>query len=518
MECLNDAGEMLLTQTTLSRQTTDQDEVWDEVFADKSKDLCRKTFPAPDPNKLSSKALSFNIVLSIVGTTVLGISAQMRVGGWILPPLLLCLGCAIVSELTLLVSDTIDELQMKGHNVVAYQDYVEGSLGRHAKAVSTVSSALALLGMICNGFILEANNLQFFAPLKWQWFWESEHGGRNWWALLLSSTTILYCFVDAASLLKKSAALGPFVCAACVVLAWLGTGSAVKELEYFPESCQNAGDQLYWSFLPGDGSGDIWTLVSSITNISAYSFYCFAVVITVPSLKHEMQEPRQLAPAAISAYIVCVALFLSIMLVGYWGFGNLTPDNLIDGMRQDRPAGWWATTRPWETGSGTLAGNTFAWMIIVNLLLTDAIYVPCTVINLENSAPDFFNGRCFRGFCLRIFVVVFRLIVATYVDSFIALTNLTSSLFCVVTNVLFPVLAFHSIRERPVSKLRKASHLLIFCFGCVVMLFGTGSAVMDIISPPDALTQSRGFFPRQAISGECQRLYEFALEAKSTAG
>ena len=31
------------------------------------------------------------------------------------------------------------------------------------------------------------------------------------------------------------------------------------------------------------------------------------------------------------------------------------PENLVDGMRDDRPSGWWALNRSWETGKLTAA-------------------------------------------------------------------------------------------------------------------------------------------------------------------
>lgn len=468
--------------------------------------------PRLDPDKLDGRGLACNMVLSVLGTSLLGVPAQMKRAGWILGPSLIALGCVIVAETTVLVSSTVDVLRRKyDAEVVAYQDFVEGALGKRARIASTVTSALALLGMICNGFVLESRNLQFAAPIHWPWMGSTEQSGKNWWALILSSTSILYCFVDAGSLLKRAAAFGPLVCVLCVVLALVGTGSAILDSRDFPESCRGGSTTSFWSLWPELAEGDVhsglWNALLEIVGVASYAFYCFAVVITVPSMKHQMQKPSELVPAALAAYAACTAVFLVIMVTGYLGFGNLMPDNLIDGMRRDRPLGWWATTRPWETGSGTFAGQSFAWMIIVNLLLTDAIYVPCTVISLENAAPEFFRRGHLRRVSLRVLVILTRLLVATYVNSFIALTNLTSALFCVLTNILFPIIAFHRMKVRKVGAARRTAHALMFLFGCVVMVFGSYGAVSAIVSPTDSTSQLPGLFPRSHITDACREAY-----------
>merc|ERR1711981_398420 len=109
-------------------------------------------------------------------------------------------------------------------------------------------------------------------------------------------------------------------------------------------------------------------------------------------------------------------------------------------MRENRPDGWWALNRPWELGTPTVVGLAFAWMITSNLVLTDAIYVPCTVLALEGWAPGVFNkpegGSSVPKFLLRVGLALFRTLIATEVTQFLALTRLTSSMFCICNNIL----------------------------------------------------------------------------------
>merc|ERR1711920_378538 len=144
-----------------------------------------------------------------------------------------------------------------------------------------------------------------------------------------------------------------------------------------------------------------------------------------------MKDSSKTAPAAILAYAISLAMFVPIMLLGYGGFGNLVPENIIDGMRHGRPDGWWALNRPWETGEINALGGALDLVVTVNLLLTEAIYVPCAVLAIEASFPQVFRqGPPWAGKVMRLGFALFRLLVATSVDSFVAMSVLVSSLFC----------------------------------------------------------------------------------------
>merc|ERR1712216_396081 len=111
--------------------------------------------------KMSAKGLISNFLLSIIGTTTLGLSAQMRVGGWLLPPLLLAAGAVIVAENTQLVTATIDKMQANHQNsitILAYPDFAKLAFGRWGKRLASVTSMCALTGMICAMLVLEAQN------------------------------------------------------------------------------------------------------------------------------------------------------------------------------------------------------------------------------------------------------------------------------------------------------------------------------------------------------------------------
>jgi amino acid permease len=229
--------------------------------------------------------------------------------------------------------------------------------------------------------------------------------------------------------------------------------------------------------------------------------------VTLPTLKSTMAKPRHVVPMTVAAFFVVAGLFLSIMFLQYGVFGNLGPDNVIHGFRFSRPEGWWATNSPWETGSEGWVGQILAWSMTLHLLCSDAIYVPCTVVSFQAVLPGLFERSRAAWILLRIGIALFRLAVATYVSSFITLTSLVSSCFCVCNNILLPVISFYVAgpKERAGTG-RRLAHALIFLFGSIMVVLGTYGAVKSLISEA-APSDDPGQVLRNGISGACKQAY-----------
>jgi len=459
--------------------------------------------PKRDQNKMSAKGLISNFMLSLIGTTTLGLSSQMKAGGWLLPQILVVIGAAIVAENTRLVTATIDKMEREtGISVVAYPDFAKGAFGMSGKRVASATSMCALIGFACTFLVLESHNFNFLMPIRWKWL-GCENCGHKWWALFLTPVTVIYVFGSPGALLKKTAFLGPVICLFTVVLAWYGGIAAVADTVDIPESCR-AGRMT----LPSPSELLSFSMLQHITSIASYGFYCFAVIVTIPSLRKQMKDVEKTAPAAIFSYALSMMLFLPIMIFGYAGFGDLVPENLIDGMRHDRPHGWWALNRPFETGTISAAGSALDLVVTLNILLTEAIYIPCAILAIEASFPRVFrHGPRWTGVAMRIAFVVFRFVVATGVESFVVLSQLVASLFCVCNNIVIPVLAFYRIEVQPVGRLRWSVHVVIVVYGLIIMVLGTGSAIVAL-SPHEVLQP--GAQLREGISAQCAAAFQSA--------
>mmetsp|Transcript_91951 Transcript_91951/g.268896 ORF Transcript_91951/g.268896 Transcript_91951/m.268896 type:complete len:535 (+) Transcript_91951:91-1695(+) len=460
--------------------------------------------PEPEGDQgLSTCGLTTNLTMTILGTTVLGIAAQMKSGGWLLTPVLVCLMATVVAEMTRLVSMTINHLRESlALEVFAYQDFAEGSLGEWGRRWASVTSTGDLIVYTFIALVLEAQSFQVLFPISWPWFGQ-EGNGSKWWAVFLSLSTVVYSFVDLASLARFASKIGPWISSTMVFLACLGSLQDLQQLPEVPESCRGSAEAPYWTLWPASvGVGDF---LFDVASISSYTMFCFAVVVMVPSVQSTMKEPARLGSAGWKAFVIASAAFLSIMALQYAGTGNLGPENLIQGMRDERPAGWWAATRPWETGKSTLVSQLFAMVTTLNLIMCDATYVPCAVIAIETlAAVPVARGGWPVQVSIRLGFAIVRLSVATGVSSFIALSSLTSALFCVSNNILIPILAFHAtVGRQRIGLARSTLHAVIFLFGCFIAIFGTAKALTNLLYPSTSQGAPPGLLPRPGVSPEC---------------
>lgn len=468
-------------------------------------------------HQVSSLTLCCNVVLSITGTAVLGISAQMKTFGWIFTPVVLAMGVLVTSEMVHLVSETSNKLEKDGISIVSYQDFAEAALGQTGWWLSAVSSTLSLFGMIFGGLILESHNLQLTAPIPWAWplGGNPKDAGRKWWAVLLTSTTLFYSFVDMGSLLHNSAWIGIVLTLFCMVCVYGGTFDQFQYAVDFNDSCRDGGGTPYRSLginIAGDGPFESFLNTFSVFS---YIMYAFAIVVTLPTLRSTMREKASLTWTCVVAFLIVALEFLVIMLASYWVFGNLGPENIIDGLkhRRDQFPGWWATVNPWNTGTPTGFADALGWGLTLHLLCSDAIYVPVTVVATEALLPRSWVARRSVSVAVRVFVALVRLIVAAQVQDFIKMTNLTSAACVTMNNIILPVLCFYVVGPHRLNgtgvgfrfQLRRLVHAMILAFGVFSMVFGTISALRDLHAASSAPVT--GSFPRPGSSQECREAY-----------
>eukprot|EP00437_Effrenium_voratum_P020054 CAMPEP_0181442480 /NCGR_PEP_ID=MMETSP1110-20121109/24050_1 /TAXON_ID=174948 /ORGANISM="Symbiodinium sp., Strain CCMP421" /LENGTH=486 /DNA_ID=CAMNT_0023566407 /DNA_START=56 /DNA_END=1513 /DNA_ORIENTATION=+ len=460
-------------------------------------------------HKIGAVALCCNVILSITGTAVLGVSAQMKTFGWILTPVTLVLGMLLTSEMVHLVGVTSEALELRtGEEIQSYQDFAEASLGRPGWWLSAISSTLSLFGMIFGGLILESGNMQITSPITWHWplGGDPSDGGRKWWAVLLTSTTLFYSYVDIGHLLHNSAWIGVGLTLFCLVCVYAGTFAQFKNLDDFNSDCATTWNQPYRSVgVNVGGEEPAFESFLSLFSVFSYVMYAFAIVVTLPTLRSTMQDRSQLTPMCIIAFTVVSMEFLVIMFAYYWVFGNLGPENIIDGMRNGRDEllpGWWATVDPWGVGHPSWLGQALGWGITLHLLCSDAIYVPVTVVSVEALLPKHIAAKRRVRFAVRLFVSLLRLLVAALIKDFVKMTNLTSAACVTMNNLILPIFAFHiagpAVNAGPV---RRVVHIFILALGAFSMVFGTIGAIHDLWASRGAPTT--GSFPRPGISTQC---------------
>lgn len=462
--------------------------------------------------KISSLSLCCNMVLSITGTAVLGVGSQMKTFGWILTPLALLIGVALTSEMVWIVAITSSKMEDEtGVEIVAYQDFAEAALGKAGWWASAVSSVLSLIGFIIGGIILESQNLQIVAPIDWDWPLGGNEAdyGRKWWALLLTSTTLLYCFVDIGRLLEGSGFIGVFLTIFVMTFVYIGTFGQFGNAIDFNPLCKDGLKFPYQSVSVNPGEHTGFQMFLSLFSVSSYVVFIFAIVVTLPTLRSTMRHKDKVTPMSVIAFVITAVLFIIVMLAYYWVFGNLGPDNIIEGMRINRDEmhpGWWATTDPWSVGTPSWVAKVLGWGVTFHLLCSDAIYVPVTVVAIEKLLPPEWVARKRVWISLRLGIAFIRWFLGSIVTDFVKMSNLTSAAFLTLNNMMLPILAFYYAgpTER-VGPSRRAMHVCIMVFSVISMVFGTVDAIQGLVQAAGA--QKAGVFPRADITSACHNAY-----------
>jgi len=445
----------------------------------------------------------------------------MKTLGWVITPVMLFLGAGMTSEMVWLVGCTCDRIEEKREgNIISYQDFAERSLGVLGWWASAVSSTFALVGMIIGGLVLEADNLNIAFPLhlKWPFGGDTSDAGRKWWALLVSVTTMVYCLVDVGSLLHGSGIIGIVLTVVCMFLVYWGTFGQLGSLGDFDTSCMDGVDMPYhsWGINQGVGSGHSFSTFMDVFSVTSYMIFIFAIVVTLPTLRSTMASKNSMTRVSVISFLVVALEFVIIMMISYYIFGNLGPQNILDGMRTDRQAampGWWARTNPWAVGTSTFVAKALSVCMTLHLLCSDAIYVPVTVVAIEALLPKPVAARRFVWYSLRFGVTILRFFLAVVIKDFVKMSSLTSAAFVTMNNICLPILAFYRAGPREqAGPIRKVMHGVIFIAGCLNMLFGTISAVQGLVQEHN----SKPNVPGPDATPECQSAYWSAVNGSES--
>lgn len=305
-------------------------------------------------HKISSLSLCCNMVLSMTGTAVLGVGSQMKTYGWILTPFAVVLAVALSAEMVWVVSATSQKMEdERGLEIVAYQDFAEAALGRWGWWASSISSVLSLICFIIGGIILEGQNLQIVAPIHWSSPLGGTHAaqGEFWWKVLLTGTTLFYCFVDIGQLLHGSGFIGVGLTVFVMTSVYVGIFGQFGEIDSFNPVCKESDNDVpYQSLGVNLGGSQGFQGFLDLFSVLSYMVFTFAIVVTLPTLRSTMKRKEDLYKMSGIAFMIVAALFVIVVIAYYCVFGNLGPSNIIDGMHAERDTelpGWCATVNLW---------------------------------------------------------------------------------------------------------------------------------------------------------------------------
>lgn len=446
--------------------------------------------------KLSTAATTSSLVTAMIGSSLLAMPALASKAGIILGPTILISVAFIVNEMGKLISESIDDVaELDNVTIKKYQDLTKAAIGDVVTSIVGVSSTCALTGFVTVSCVLIGQSFQMLVPQL----------TYKMWMVIMIPMNIAFANIRDMTYLAKLGQLGVLACLFCVLIMYTMSMRAVDSNRTWPDEYRSVGPY-------NDTTKPLYSLgprtLLSLGSVSAVSFFTFAVLVSIPTVKAQMEKPKELPKALNRSFTICTLVNLGGMILGYWGFGNFVSDNVLQSFRVDRPAQYWQedvykrenVLSPWETGSQSVAGQAMCIALIANLICSYPIYQICIALAIESSSPSV-QASVVKSTIVRTVLGILTITIGLFLPFFLQILALVSSVFCVLNNVFLPIACYHGMKKRmgkDISGIRQVVHSICGIIGLLVLCCGLIDAVSDLLQKakmqPELADPRQGWF------------------------
>jgi hypothetical protein len=253
----------------------------------------------------------------------------------------------------------------------------------------------------------------------------------------------------------------------------------------------------------------------SLGTVLAVLFSAFSVMGTVPCIRGQMKKKDEFLPAFQLALMIVFGMYLAVMLLGYWGYGNFVQHNVVDSMmfppRTPEEALYNQGPEARENSGINPIGVLMAVLVTTYLFLGFSLFFKCVAGMMKNLLGGRENSSLNRLYkegtrennVLRGVMVVIVVMVGLAVPHFRDLMAIMSSVCCSCNNVFFPLL-FACLLEKEsagtrFSTGRRIAHLAIFVLGLFCFSLGLWSSLSNLL-------QEMGDQHKPALGHELQNI------------
>jgi len=214
---------------------------------------------------------------------------------------------------------------------------------------------------------------------------------------------------------------------------------------------------------------------SSLGTIMAVLFSAYSVMGTVPSIRGQMQDRKEFLNAFRLAISVVFVVYLMVMSIGYYGYGNYVEDNVVASMMHPH-----VVKMEHQTSSNSedhpkkglsVLGTFMTLLVSTYLFIGFSLFFACIIGTIQKlnlpyglSEPMSPSNRALRA-CI-IFAVSG---IGLFIPHFREVMAIMSSICCSCNNVFFPLLFSRKLEmdlkedyaELRTSSTRRIGHVLI---------------------------------------------------------
>lgn len=391
--------------------------------------------------KASVKRTLGNIVVSIVGTGVLGLPYTFRTSGWVAGSLAVLLSACLTYYCMLLLVNCRNKLEEQGHvNILTYGDlgsHVRGSIGQGLVNVMVMISQ----GGCCVAYLIFI--------------------GQNLSSIFTSSTDKQTLFI--VILLPMQ-----------ILLGWVRSLSGLAPFSILADVCNVLAMAVvikddFGSFQGYSGTVAFrhWSSFLFAFGIAIFCYEGFGMTLTLEaSMKKPYFFPRVLA----QAFVFITLLYIAFGIIGYFAFGDSTKDIITLNLPND-----WSTI---AVKMGLCVALTFTFPVMMypvheileNELIGSAFYQR-KYADWPRVCKFFLNG-------IRSISVLIVAAIAIMVPAFAVFISFVGSTVCAMLAFVFPAIFHLYVFKDSISRWQQGVDCLLIAGGMAFAIYGTVSTCL----------------------------------------
>jgi len=410
------------------------------------------------------------LIITLVDCSVVLLPRMMANVGYVPAPIWMLAAGFATFECGLLIAEACDHVERR-HNIVinSYEALAKQALGPISAVLLGIIKNLALMGFVVVYMQLAVETIVNLAKgEKTTRFGESEGLIRQAIQTKVRFFMVLPAFLAIAFVrsVKQVARIAVFssfavaVVVGSVVVACIWRSMLIPVCDTsMPLPWFNCRDYTAWAgrFIT---LGKPWVEQGQAI---AFFFFLYAGLSTVPTLRARLQDKSKMPKVLRISFGLTTVLFLSIMCVGYWGWGNLAHENTLLGLSEAIPM-------------FPLLGLCGKECLLVSIFCASPVYTHCIFSSMEGACSGKAADPASRLNTFLRFVLLSILVCITHIVPFVVqVSGLISSVFIVFTDLLFPLLIYYSsVSSLPEARFspRMLLHAALLVFASMVLVMG----------------------------------------------
>ncbi|MCO5561538.1 hypothetical protein L7F22_015158 [Adiantum nelumboides] len=394
----------------------------------------------------ASAARTFgNIIVSIVGTGVLGLPYTFQVSGWASGTLAVVVSAALTYYCMCLLVNTRKKLEEGGHaDILTYGDLGNQAYGSLGQTLVDIMVLVSQSGCCVAYLIFIGQNLSSI-------FMSSTDRQALFISILLPMQLLMGC-------VRSLSGLAPFSILAdiCNVLAM---GMVLKD------------DFNSFQGLNGVVTFRDWSGVPFAIGVAVFAYEGFGMTL---ALEASMKRPCLFSRVLAQAFVLITILYITFGLVGYFAFGENTRDIITLNLPND-----WSTI---VVKVGLCIALTFTFPVMMYPVheLVENKLIACTYFQKKLAPRPMISKLSLDG--IRGMTVLIVAAIAVMVPTFSVFISLVGSTVCAMMAFVFPAFFHLQVFKGSLSTWQWVGDVILIGAGLTFAVYGTISTCLGGLS------------------------------------